>query len=48
MYVLKLIFNIRLKKVISLDSITVIGLIKIIPKMNKARNIKVKLEKHFY
>ena len=48
MYVLKLIFNIRLKKVIYLDSITVIGLIKVSLKMNKARNIKVKLEKHFY
>lgn len=36
------------KKVISLDSITVNGLITIAPKMNKARNIKVILKELFY
>lgn len=40
--------KIRFKKVTSLDSITVNGLITIVPKMNKACNIKVILKELFY
>lgn len=40
--------NRHLKKIIFLDSITTIYLIKIIPKVNRAPNISLKPEKPFY